>query len=411
MNEAIKKLYFKTSCDNKETETTYEKCSAFLMGLMGEPVNSVSLTSERPEQVSECVLLRSVNDEEAIELRSAFDEIFQDQGWTALESYLEEVPGDEIYTRMDSAEDLQKKRSRMIVLPFLVYRDGIVCELSESKWTDNEWYVWVERIYYTVSSAGNAKDLYVRLNNFLAELFRGKSGAQENAFPLSIMMATPTGTLYTDTKEIKATSEISNPDFMINYNADFPIDTVNEFLGTDKGGIMIFNGESGTGKSTFLKYLISKNRDTKFVVVNQKYLYDVDKFKGYLFSTDGDEVYIVEDCERLLIDRDHATDSTSSVISDVLNYTDGLLGDMTRSKFIFTFNTQIQNIDSALLRKGRLWLQYEFGRLKGENLERLAGKLGYRLTEEERFNGVVLTNLYNENDRLESPETLIYEKS
>jgi ATP-dependent 26S proteasome regulatory subunit len=47
----------------------------------------------------------------------------------------------------------------------------------------------------------------------------------------------------------------------------------------------------------------------------------------------------------------------------LLNLTDGLMGDFVNIKFICTFNTDIKNIDQALLRKGRITCKYEFKKL------------------------------------------------
>lgn len=44
----------------------------------------------------------------------------------------------------------------------------------------------------------------------------------------------------------------------------------------------------------------------------------------------------------------------------LLNLTDGLLGESLGIQIIATFNTHLNNIDKALLRKGRLTALYEF---------------------------------------------------
>ena len=64
------------------------------------------------------------------------------------------------------------------------------------------------------------------------------------------------------------------------------------------------------------------------------------------------------------------------------------------TRFAFSFNTDLKRIDKAILRRGRLKLRYEFKPLIGENLEKIAKKVGYTLTPEDKKNGVSLADLY-----------------
>ena len=47
----------------------------------------------------------------------------------------------------------------------------------------------------------------------------------------------------------------------------------------------------------------------------------------------------------------------------LLNLTDGMLGESLGIQVICTFNTDVRNIDKALMRKGRLIASYEFQEL------------------------------------------------
>ena len=62
-------------------------------------------------------------------------------------------------------------------------------------------------------------------------------------------------------------------------------------------------------------------------------------------------------------------------------------------------------IDKALLRRGRLKVKYEFMPLKGENLEKIANKTGYTLTDENKKDGVSLADLYANFEEVELGET------
>ena len=62
-------------------------------------------------------------------------------------------------------------------------------------------------------------------------------------------------------------------------------------------------------------------------------------------------------------------------------------------------------IDKALLRRGRLNVKYEFMPLKGENLEKIAAKTRYILTDENKKEGVSLADLYANFEEVELGET------
>jgi hypothetical protein len=105
----------------------------------------------------------------------------------------------------------------------------------------------------------------------------------------------------------------------------------------------------------------------------------------------NNSVIILEDCERLLVDRENG----NSLIGTLLNLSDGIISDAFNLKFICTFNANISKIDKAVLRKGRLKVRYEFGKLCKEKAVALAEKLGKKLEKEE---DMVLTDIYNYDD-------------
>lgn len=184
---------------------------------------------------------------------------------------------------------------------------------------------------------------------------------------------------------------------------------MDDFFKEKAGGIVIFRGDPGTGKSTYCKHLIAKyKRDVDFVIAPQDViLSNPEGFRNYLLNSSdyyiesNDEkmkpqVFIIEDCEKLLVDRDSLSgNNTSIILSDILNYSDGIVGDLVQSKFIFTFNTNLSKIDKALLRKGRMKLNYEFTTLKGDDLKNLMEKKNLPYTEENLKKGLSLAEIYN----------------
>jgi ATP-dependent 26S proteasome regulatory subunit len=101
-------------------------------------------------------------------------------------------------------------------------------------------------------------------------------------------------------------------------------------------------------------------------------------------------ILIIEDAEELIRSREVSNDSG---ISCLLNLTDGVLGESLCIQVICTFNTKLKNIDSALLRKGRLIQAYEFGVLDVEKTKTLLVLLGENSDQAKQ--GMTLSDIYN----------------
>ena len=133
-------------------------------------------------------------------------------------------------------------------------------------------------------------------------------------------------------------------------------------------GLYLFHGLPGTGKSTYIKYLIQRqNKKVIFVSPNLAQNLDKANFVDLLLKNKN-SILVIEDAEDLIISRDN---NSGSKLSFILNLTDGILGECLGIQIIATFNTEIDNIDKALLRKGRLTQIYEFNKLsrgKSQNI-------------------------------------------
>lgn len=176
-----------------------------------------------------------------------------------------------------------------------------------------------------------------------------------------------------DTEQI----QLSKPkiDLGLYYNEGFKAihQTLLKQLNQERGsGLYLLHGAPGTGKSTYLRYLIrTLHKDVIFLTANMASQLDAPQLTNLLVSHRG-SVVIIEDAESVLVSRQHMRDSAVSML---LSLTDGILGDGLHFKIIATFNTQLPNIDEALLRKGRLKLQYEFKPLPAEQANRLMDQL------------------------------------
>lgn len=139
-------------------------------------------------------------------------------------------------------------------------------------------------------------------------------------------------------------------------------------------GIVLLHGLPGTGKTTYLRYLVGK--------IKKRVLFLSPSVAGNLMNPEFVEllidnpntVLIIEDAENIIMDRRH---NSSSSVSNLLNISDGLLADFLNVQLVCTFNSSVTMVDSALMRKGRLIGKYEFGKLGIEKSKRLSAHFGF----------------------------------
>lgn len=141
----------------------------------------------------------------------------------------------------------------------------------------------------------------------------------------------------------------------------------------DRSGLFIFHGLTGSGKTNYIRYLISQTRtETNFIFYPITLLRELADPQIISFISDyQNSVLIIEESEDTVQARDSFNTDKSS-IANLLNISDGLLSDVLNLKIISTFNTDIRNLDKALLREGRLLGIHKFDKLPTENANRIA---------------------------------------
>ena len=139
-------------------------------------------------------------------------------------------------------------------------------------------------------------------------------------------------------------------------------------------GIVLLHGLPGTGKTTYLRHLVSS--------IKKRILFLSPSAAGHLVSPEfiqllidnPETVMIIEDAENIIMDRKLGS---SSAVSNLLNLSDGLLADCLNIQLICTFNSPLTVVDSALMRKGRLIARYEFGKLGVAKSQQLSNHFGF----------------------------------
>ncbi len=183
---------------------------------------------------------------------------------------------------------------------------------------------------------------------------------------------------------------ISNEDLAMHYG-DGIIPWAERFMqGLAEPGLSLFRGKPGTGKTSFIRYVVTKLWKThrfyyvppdSFGLLGSSLLAEV-LLKEQRAFPQAVKVIVIEDAERLLLER---TGGNGRDVSSLLNLTDGLIGDLVSVHVVCTINCETDALDQAILRPGRQRFFREFELLSYENVAQLAAHLGVTLTERRAY--------------------------
>jgi hypothetical protein len=160
-----------------------------------------------------------------------------------------------------------------------------------------------------------------------------------------------------------------------------------------KKGIALLHGLPGTGKSMYIRYLISLLSESRTMIYLPNQMIDSITDPAFipLMADYPNSILIIEDADEAIKSRK----TGGHTVDKLLNLSDGILSDFLGMQIICTFNSDITTIDEALLRKGRLILKHKFEKLPKQQAQRLSNHLGFKTPIGE---DMTLAEIYNQED-------------
>jgi len=179
-----------------------------------------------------------------------------------------------------------------------------------------------------------------------------------------------------------------------------PIDEMYPFIETSmneyfdsymnsSASILLLIGPPGTGKTTFLRGLLSYVGKDAMMTYDEHLLKDDDFFIQFIKNYSS--FLIIEDADTMIRPRDEG----NTLVSRFLNLSDGIM-DINRKKIIFTTNLDsMDKIDPALTREGRCFDVLHFRHLHYEEAMKLANKCDIEFDPPSRTGEYAISEIFN----------------
>jgi hypothetical protein len=307
----------------------------------------------------------------------------------------------------DSKTDYRSKKSDkrdvFTTQLYYTYKDAVVC-LDRTKDDEDDYGVFSPNEAFEEKMESKSfwvQILYTEIQTL--EEIRGMFEYKENVKKGNVFLICQDGIEGTYLKKFDIKLPSDDIDIELNYGKDFrnKYDKILEKLKDDKkSGLVLFSGVPGSGKTTVVKNL-AMNIDKKIIFVPPGTV-DIITTPGFLnfMLAHKNSILLIEDAEKVIRSRE-GEGSNPEGVSNILNLTDGFLGDCLNLFIIATFNTPREKIDKALIRKGRLIAEHHFEELDVEQSNKILKKIGSKRVAEKNM---TLAEIYNEEGGMDDKE-------
>jgi len=318
---------------------------------------------------------------------------------------LEKKKAEKIFdSKMDYRSKKNDKRDIFTTQIYYVYKDALVC-LDCTKDDDDD-YIPSTANNETFEEKMQNKSFWVQIlytDIATLEEIRGMFEYKENIKKGNVFLICQDGIEGTYLKKFDIKLPNNDIDIELNYGKEFvkKYDNILQKLRNDKkSGLVLFSGVPGSGKTTIVKNL-AMNIDKKIIFVPPGTV-DIITTPGFLnFMLDHkNSILLIEDAEKVIRSRE-GEGSNPEGVSNILNLTDGFLGDCLNLFIIATFNTPREKIDKALIRKGRLVAEHHFDELTADQANIILQKIGSKRKADKNM---TLAEIYNEEGGMEEKE-------
>lgn len=262
--------------------------------------------------------------------------------------------GFELYKMVDNEIIFMDRRHYIMI----VAKSPQSLDFQKGKFTTNDSHKEVEISFCHLESS---KERVKEVLTFILDKIITKPKKEDNFY---LIAQSPDG-LYNQRATFKNIT-IKDDRYDLYYKDSFPTKKIFNFFDSDEENLMLFYGPPGCGKTNVIRNLIKKSkRPVIFIPPSMVSVLSDPSFISHMLDCRG-YALVIEDCEQILSsDRNAAT-------ANLLNMSDGILGNCLDLKILCSFNASIKDVDKALLRKGRLYHSYEFLPLTADESNKLA---------------------------------------
>lgn len=158
---------------------------------------------------------------------------------------------------------------------------------------------------------------------------------------------------------------------------DCPLNEYYQKFIDSKSNVLLLIGPPGTGKTTFIRGLLSQARKKVMTSSDASTLVSDNIFIEFISGQY--EYLVVEDADEFLLSRDN---ERNCIMNKLLNTSDGIISVPKSKKMIFSTNIKdVNSIDEALIRPGRCFDVLTFDTLKEDQARILFEKLNLKDVE------------------------------